>query len=807
MMWGGYSGALRHGWSLVNGGLSHDIHVKNFDEGYLPQVEKINPSYASFIREATHYADATKSTRVMSQTRSVAQILWQSLDSADRKNLITHVGDKASLESLLISHGIDASQISKFSGANDAGGSFTLVKKGKDGFVPVLFLNREKHRFQDFGHEVLGHVVSYSLREKGKLGEHLRRFFGDKADGGIFSDEIIASRAARRRSLEIAVEEISSRISNNDPTFITEVNKRAKEIYEGINTSKEGSKAFYMRELEELRQRANGAFGSAAFWTSTAPDAEGKMTPAAYLVGNADSVKFMFEEGVAGYAESLFIHTNLQNLILPDELKPFRINLERIYNERFARKVTDLEMAGVRAKYGEFAIDDPSNKGMHGKLTIQAEAYDDGVWRRAPEFDQLIQSMVREATSHDAQAINRLSPAQQLAEAKLHRKEFLFNIGKAGATMKGTKELNDMSTKSASDAFEVFKNLDESLRPDITLDEHGNQSVDMLRIKDEALDAMQGAGAIDPETARSVKVIRDAYIRWESTGFATSNIFTGTYWGDSQRTIKNGFFQRLFGSDVSVTHRVFVPFEMKLTLKTTDGAGRPLRQPRGGMLMTVVDYMAIHRRKMKLWNRPDVRNTFVSLDTYNNAFDEYLVNMMKDAGSRVPSAELFNKRFPGQGEKVRDILYETFGGSIRKDESYINSPREGYSSSHENPNYPIHSMRMELLVGLELTTGKPMPYHHGRSYEGLRRNYSIAGFEKVGMSDGRLVNGQGYEVIKTGAKWKVFSPFGGIVGMFSDFAKASIAVEKDLAKRDLADLMPKPTEIEWADMTRSQKLQ
>ena len=806
MMWGGYSGALRHGWSLVNGGLSHDIHIKNFDEGYLPQVEKVNPSYASFIREATSYADATKSTRVMSQTRSVAQILWQSLDSADKKNLITHVGNKASLEALLVSHGIDPHQLSKFSGSDDAGGSFTLVKKGKDGMVPVLFLNREKHRFQEFGHEVLGHVISYSLREKGKLGEHLRRFFGDKADGGIFSDEIIASRAARRRSLELAVEDISTRLSKDDPAFVTEVNKKAKEIYEGGNTDRDGSKAFYLQQLRDLRESANFN-GAAAFWLHSMPDAEGKQIPAAYAVGKFDSIKFMFEEGIAGYAESLFIHTNLQNLILPDELKPFRINLERIYNERFARKVTDLEMAGVRAKYGDFAIDDPNNKGMHGKLTIQAEAYDDGVWRRAPEFDQLIQSMVRDATSHDAQAINRLSPAQQLAEAKLHRKEFLFNIGKAGATLKGTKELNDMSTKAATDAFEVFKNLDESLRPEIALDEHGNQSVDMLRIKDEALDAMQAAGAIDPETARAVKVVRDGYNRWESTGFATSNIFTGTYWGDSQRTIKNGFFQRLFGNDVSVTHRVFVPFEMKLTLKTTDAAGKQLRTPRGGMLMTVVDYMAIHRRKMKLWSRPDVRNTFVSLDTYNNAFDEYLVNMMKDAGSRVPSAELFNKRFPGQGEKVRDILYETFGGSIRKDESYINSPREGYSSSHENPNYPIHSMRMELLVGLELTTGKPMPYHHGRSYEGLRRNYSIAGFEKVGMSDGRLVNGQGYEVIKTGTKWKVFSPFGGVVGMFADFAKAAIAVEKDLAKRDLADLMPKPTEIEWADMNRSQRLQ
>jgi transposase len=805
LMWGGYSGALRHSWSLVNGGLSHEIHIKNFDEGYVSQVEKINPDYASFIRQATTYSDASKSTRAMSNTRTVAQILWQSLDAADKKNLITHIGDSESLAAHLISKGVDPRD-ALHKTANGSGGMVHFVRKsGKDGgVVPLLFLNRKRHRLQDFSHENVGHLVTYSLREKGKLGEHLRKYFGDKADGGIFSDEIIATKAARRRSLELALEQVSADLPNDER--IKEVNKRAKEIFEGLNTDREGSKAYYLRALQELRFRANNSSsGSAAFWLHSEPNAQGMQTPAAYAAH--EGVKFMFEEAIGGEAESLFIHTNMQDLVLTDEMKPFRVNIERIYNERFARKTTDIEMAGVRAKYGDFVIDDPNNKAMHGKYTIQAEAYDDGVWRRAPEFDQLIKSMVRDAISHDAQSVNKLSPAQQLAEAKLHRKEFLFNITKAGATMKGTKELNDMATKSAADAFEVFKGLDDSIRPEIVLDEHGNQSVDMLRIKDDALNAMEAAGAIDPETARSVKVIRDAYTQWESSGFATSNIFTGTYWGDSQRTIKNGYFQRLFGNDVSVSHRVFVPFEMKLTLKTTDGAGKQLRQPRGGMLMTVVDYMAIHRRKMKMWSRPDVRNTFVSLSTFNNAFDEYLVNMMKDAGSRVPSAELFNRRFPGQGEKVRDMLYETFGGSIRKDESYINSPREGYSSSHENPNYPIHSMKMELLVGLELTAGKPMPYHHGRSYEGLRRNYSIAGFEKVNMSDNRLVNGQGYEVIKTGTKWKVFSPFGGIVGMFADFAKAAKAVDKDLAKHDLADLMPKPTEMEWADMTRSQKLQ
>lgn len=799
MMWGGYSGALRYSWSLVNGGLTHDVHIKNFDESFLPQyIEKTNSRYATFVREVSADSDATKSTRLMSQTRSVAQILWNSLDTGDRKNLVAHIGSEESLKALLFSEGF--AQLDEIDGLSKAGGAFTLVKHPNKGLVPVLFLNRDKYKLADFGHETLGHALSYALRNKGKLGEHLQRFFGSKVNGGMVPDEVYINKTSERKSLELATHLVEVSNGSLPPEEKRKlINQLTKENMEA-GAGNVGSRAYYAEVLRKVRDSANTSGGS-AYWLHTANDAKGEMMPAAYMhpeVGH--EVKYMFEESIAGYAEALYYHTNLQDMILPDEIKPYRVTFERILNETLARRLTDVEMAGLRAGRG-----DPI--GPDGRLTIQAEIYDDGVWKRSPEYDGLIRSMVKSALSHDAQAVNRLSPAQQLAEAKLHGKEFLFNIGKGGATMKGTKELNDMSTKNATDAFEVFKGLDESIRPDIIVDEHGNQSVDMMRIKDQALDAMQMAGAIDPESARIVKSIRDAYTRWESSGFATSNIFTGTYWGDSQRTIKNGFYERLFGNDVAVTHRVFVPFEMKLNLKTTDANGKQLRVPRGGMLMTVVDYMAIHRRKMKMWSRPDVRSTFVHINTFHDAFDEYLVNMMKDAGSRIPTAELFNKKYPGQGDKIRDMMYETFGGSIRKDESYINAPREGYSSSHENPNYPIHSMKLELLVGVELTPGKPMPYHHGRSYEGLRRNYSLAGFERVGMSDGRFVNGQGYEIIKTGAKWKVFSPFGGIVGMFTDFAKAAAGVQKDLARMDLADLMPAPTEIEWADMNRSKRLQ
>jgi hypothetical protein len=261
--------------------------------------------------------------------------------------------------------------------------------------------------------------------------------------------------------------------------------------------------------------------------------------------------------------------------------------------------------------------------------------------------------------------------------------------------------------------------------------------------------------------------MRDGMKRWEASGFAESNIFSAFYWGDSHRISKDGLYQRLFGKDVPITHRVFVPFELKMTFKTTDANGKSLRTPKGGMTATVVDFMAIHRRKIRLWQRPDVHRMFSGELHYARTFDDYLVNMMKDPSTRVPSAELFRQEFGSRAEAVRDICYETFGGRKRTDEGYINAPREGYSSNPENPDYPIHSMKLELMVGAERMGGtKPLPYHHGRSYEGLRRNYSVGGFAVYGGNTSRLQNAQGYEISIRNDKFKVFSPIGVMVGVF-----------------------------------------
>ena len=798
MVWGGYSGAFRHAWANVTGGNSHALLIKNFDENFLNYVSNTNPEYGTSVRRLLSEVDTLKSSRASANARTVIQNGWLSLSPDDRANLILHIGNKDSLSSVLKSKGLDASQFSE-----TPKGMFHLVKNlNKDKpAVPLLFLNEGSYRPAEIAHESYGHLLSYSLEQKGVLNDFLKQMVGNEKNGGAMGDDsLLVSQAARRMATEIITENshvISKEFADKGgnpsdmPSFSKYVNENyAKRIYQDqLNLA--------YRHLDEIR--ADAKTHGESYWTGSAqisnPDGTTSTVPKHYQL-NKDASNFMrkylFEETIAGYSEALFSHTNMSEMNFSDDKKPLRYAIERFRNELFAKKLTQLELAGIRARRGEMFTESSSriSGAEAGEPTIQAEVYDNGKWLRSPELDGLVRSMVKTAIGEDGQAVAKLSPERQAVEARRYGKEFMFSFSKGGAVMHGTKELNDTFTKNAEKGIQILDALPQEFKPDFITDEHGNRSVDMYKMKDEAYDALVGSGVLDKHSADTAKGFRDTMTRWEASGFSEGNIISARYWGDSHRTIKRGLYERVFGNEVPVTHRVFVPFELKMSLRTTDETGKPLRNSRGGMVATVVDYMAIHRRKMKNWSRADFQKTFISLDNFNSDFDLYLTNMMKDPATRVPTAELFKAKYGDKSAQVRDMLYETFGGRKRLDEGYINSPREGYHSNPEDPNYPIHSMKLEMIVGAERVPARPMPYHHGRSYEGLRRNFSTSGFEVFDAKGTRLRNGQGYEVMTSGSKFKTFDPFGMLIGIFDSAKKAIKAANKHLGKMDEADMLP-----------------
>ncbi len=807
MVWGGYSGAFRHLWANVSGAFQHENYIRDFDTQFMPKIDSMNPELGSFFRKMTTDVDRAKSTRASSNVRYVAQMMHLIMDPNQKRKAVGSALPAAEVLALLESKGLSAQGITK-----DARGSFFLAHEASSGeMVPVVWMNPDIYRPTDFGHEVLSHLLVYNLTERGQLGRHLLEYFGTGENKGIRTDKFMAETAAIRNSLEIAIEQLGREgVLDGNPQARSLAQERAKQIY-AADANTVGSVKYFEDAIKQLRTSSYGS--EIASFEKSGKDGQPLIYSEAYIPSveiarkyGADGVmnplKYMFEEFVAGHAENMFVHTNLQDLSIPDSDRPLRMYFERKFIERLSRVSSEMELAGIRAKHGPIAPD--------GRPTIQAEIYDDGVYRRHPEADNLLKNMIQSARSLNDAPVHQLSPEMQLAVAKKHRKEFLFNISGNGATFKGEKERNDMSAKSAEGAFKVFDSLPDELKPKFTVDEHGNRSADVYTMKDEVLDALVTSGYLDAESARIAKAFRDTYLGYESSGFTSPNMFYGQALNASHRTVTMGnLFKRIFGEDVPVTHRVFVPFELKVSLRTTDSQGRPLRKPRGGFLTTVVDYTAIHRRQLKMWSRADVKALFTNIGEFNEFFHHYMMNMLREPSARVDSATLFRPKFGANAEKVRDIMYETFGASKRKDESYFNAPREGYFSDHEDPNFPIHSMRLENLIGVEKLSASPFPYHHGRSYEPLRRNLSTAGFEEI--SANVFASGQGYRVIRerstSGGGWKVFSPFGGLVGRYNEKDKAFKAAQKHLRKAmNPADILSLPSEEGWEQMSRPERL-
>lgn len=801
MVWSGYSGSVRHMWANVSGAHSHSIIRKNFDERVMPRIEKVNPEFATIIRTITADADKMGSTRVSANIRT-ALMIAANVSKDDLKNVIIHMGSDRSLVERLTAEGIspDLMQVERViratHGVDGSRAAFFSKPDAKGVNRPVIFINdhgKQGHRLADVSHEIMAHMTTHYMMLNGSAGELHHQFFGTKENGGVVPDKAIIDEASTIASIQYVNAHQSTVAAhyeqmtgvravdasgNLTKEFLGYLNQTTKDVREGFKVHFTDVLAGIRAQFPTMTDFAQGKLYNYVQGDSIVPFVH------EFNVKNGGpkfGAQFIFEEIVGSRSEHLFMHTNLAEMTTPDEFMPLRMMLESKRDSMFASKVSHLEMAGIRAVKTEFYNPD-------GSPVFQTMAYDNGKFLRWPEMDSFIKSMMRKAANMDAQPVSKMSPQRQAVEARRFGKEFLFNASKGGMTMKGTKEVNETLNDRASQAFDILSNLDEQIRPEIITDELGNAKIDMTRLNVKAWDALVTAGVMDQATATYGKLIKDTINQWEASGFSTPNVLTGTYWGDSHEILRNGLLERLRGADVPITHRVFAPYEMELSMRTTDAAGRKLKNPRAGLTVTAIDLAVIHRRKIKAWSRSDVQALFTGIDHMNSTFDKYMINLMQEPSVRVTSEQLFHGEFGNRAAEVRNVCYEIFGAVKRGDESYINSPREGHEN-RRGPNFPINSFKLELMVELDRSPSTPFPYHHGRSYEPIRRNLSVAGFERQGKSE-RFINGNGYEIIKSGSKYKLFDPFGKLVDATETVERASRVAEKHLRKLDPADVMP-----------------
>ena len=793
MVWSGYSGALRHGWSVINGGFSHRLIIDSFDGSFYDKFGSVNQEASASFKTVVEAVDRQHGNeKISAMLRTEIRKAVDMLNPEHRKNLIVEIsGDSQKLQDKLQSKGVKHYQYYGVEGK----GSFQYAMGPNGEKIPILSLNPKNFRAADVGHEISGHVASFVLQEAGKIGIYHADLFGTGKDKGMLPDHIMVNNWALR--------DLSEKYASN------EGGAEYKLIYGKEPMTKDGAwtpeyqswaitksnslmpeyRKKYQNRLDEFRQDfpnkpdyyVNGTNGEPVLYEKHKAELNGDKTKRLF-----PGARWMFEETVAGHQEGLFIFTNVADNLIPEAQKPLRYYFESIRNDLFAKKHTQVELAGMK-------VVENGVYGPDGTPQVQLQVFDDGKWHKYEGMDDFAKQLIRDAMSIDSNSVYRMSPERMAVEAKRHGKEYMFNPAGKGVTMKGEKERNEIADAMSKKSLETIKNLPDNLKVEIALDEHGNETVDLTKLSDKAFEAIVQSGGMDSTTAHNARAMRDVIRSYYDSGFASPNVMVGDYWGASKEIVKGGVLGRLKGKDVPVTSRMFVPYELKIHNKITDANGNRLAKPKTTMTVTAVDYMAIHNNKISNWSRPEVRRLFTSIDEMNSQFDKYIINMMQDPSVRVPSEQLFKAKYGANASKVRDVMYNIFGAVMRKDEGYINTPGEEARTNRRGPSFPYHSLSLDRLVNLELTSSKPFGYHHGNSYEGLRRNLSVEGFER--MTDTRYRDMQGYEIFVKGRNFKVFSPFGKEIGVVDSFKRAAKIAGRHLKKSEDADKLPSPDEF------------
>lgn len=792
MVWSGYSGALRHGWSVINGGFSHRLIIDSFDGSFYDKFGGVNQEASASFKTVVEAVDKQHGNeKISAGVRTEIRKAVDMLNPEHRKNLIVEIsGDSQKLQDKLQSKGVKHYQYYGVSGK----GSFQYATGPNGEKIPILSLNPKNFRAADVGHEISGHVASFVLQEAGKIGIYHADLFGTGKDKGMLPDHIMVNNWALRDLSETYAGGdggaeykliFGKEPMTKDGAWTPEYQSWAKTKSSSLMPE---YRKKYQNRLDEFRQDfpnkpdyyTSGTKGDPVLYEKHPEELNGDKTKRLF-----PGAKWMFEETVAGHQEGLFIFTNVADNLIPEAQKPMRYYFESIRNDLFAKKHTQIELAGMK-------VVDKGVYGPDGTPEVQLQVYDDGRWHKYEGMDDFAKQLVRDAMSLDSNSVYRMSPERMAVEAKRHGKEYMFNPAGKGVTMKGEKERNEIADAMSKKSLETIKNLPDNLKVEIALDEHGNETVDLTKLSDGAFEAIVQGGGMDSTTAHNARAMRDVIRSYYDSGFASPNVMVGDYWGASKEIVKGGVLGRLHGKNVPVTSRMFVPYELKIHNKITDANGNPLSKPKTTMTVTAVDYMAIHNNKIANWSRPEVRRLFTSIDEMNSQFDKYVINMMQEPSVRVPSEQLFKGKYGANASKVRDVMYNIFGAVMRKDEGYINTPGDEARTNRRGPSFPYHSLSLDRLVNLELTSSKPFGYHHGNSYEGFRRNLSTEGFER--MTEKRYRDMQGYEVFKTGRNFKVYSPFGKEIGVVDSFKRAAKLAGKHFRKSDDADKLPAPNE-------------
>lgn len=790
MAWGGLSGSIRHLYSYTNYTPQDSRVVDNFRDYVVPAFGRImGPTSMEMAKRFHDHVNSFGDLRTSSiELSHLSTLVAHEASLVGEGNVMFYFGNsEKEFSNVLAESNIKPNDydrlMASFQSMGTSAGMFEKVKLNDGSVKRLIAINSDLYRPTTARHEIT-HALFRSVVEANaemdsvinkETGSHMGdvfnpsyagRIFGTAKDMGVMPDAAWESLMVSYGAAKLWAENGKP----TDPVMVGRITEMAKGEYSGL--------------LGKIRDHL-----------SRGVDMQ-KMG----VVDDFILATNMAEEAFAYYA------SGTSNIFPIDKYvkDPAARNLLRgLAENRAARKnsriLSSLEEAGVeiRAKFTN-ADGSPKLFDENGNPAIETFMFDDGIVVRTPGMDSWVESVMKQAYARSEVLVSTLDPFRQEAFAKEHGKSHLFNVlPTGGMRLKSPAELDEASKEQAGRILASLEGVSETARPVIEQTKDGSQRIKLENANAETMAAIQQSGALTPQEFNELSAIVKIAEK-NRAGDVTFNVMTGTLLAHTKQVRKGAGVFRLTGSDVPVTYRTFMPYSVEVMLKTHDADGNPLRTPKGGILIHSVDVAAVNRRLMKTFKRPDVRSLFGgNFETFVDRFNLYVQNQSGLNGAKVPSADLFRPEFGDNAEKVRDIMYESFGGRKRKDDSFINTPGDGYAGGADDPNRPFYTMRFDTLADIKVhptswnvhSKVQPFPYVHVQGYDGVSRNFQITGFTERDLGNGKkyLKDNNGFEIYETKNGFALFNPFAIKVGVFQTAKAAIKRASKELEKVDEAD--------------------
>lgn len=776
--WGGFSGSLRHIHNVYNQSVAHRYIIDNFDGGQLLEIEKHSPRHAENVREYLSGIDSHGDNRVSATVRAEIMMGW----AADAQTELRY----KSVADLVSEFGPSKvkRQLGDFENARSARGA-ALEIDGKN----YIWVNKEGTTAEAVGHEYGHRFLDILLsRTDGSAVDALKSFIGNGADKGVVPDDVLATFIAHYSMKKYGYD--SKWMNDPTPSFVHVDGPAAKDFdpSNDLNFDKSfGNLAYAKEQIRKFRaEMASDPAGMMKF----APNKDGKLVMMAFQ--NFPLMERLMHETFA------YSHSNNMLIRSPDvflrnpNLRTIRYVMENWQMLNNQRLVSNLEAAGYVLK---------EIKKDNGETVLQSMFWDDGKYVSLPMLDKWGEEVMKRVLKNSDVSVTTMSPERAEAFLKQTNKDRFLNGGK----IMTKKEVEDTITVTADAIAATLDSLPDAVRPKWSVEKGGSKKIKLTELTKEAWDAIEASNVYHPEEFKVLVGMVDVLKQIEA-GKPVFNTFTAQYIGWSKQVVEAALGERLKGRQVPVTFRHFAPFDIELTVSKFDELGNPLKNPRSHITIHAHDVNVLNRRKMNMWQRPDVKALFRDFGHFSETFVSWFSQLSNDPSIRVSSADFLRAEFGSNAEKVRDMMYETWGGRKRNDESYINTP-EGYAGGRDGPDYPIHSLRFDLMANVlkqsqifpEAFQGQVMGlYHrHGIAYEPMRRNMMLGNFVQRDLEGGRrfYTDANGYEIRGEEPKLKLFNMFGNLIGTFSKMENAQKAAERDMAKKPKEELMPNVSDL------------